>query len=106
MAKQYTEKNLKVLNAFHFVLGYKLSTITKGLKNIVATVRDFSFSRHNAGCRGRCASQDHSGTQANSISFHMASISGPKVAAIPDVTPPAAEREKRKSRAGSLSLMR
>lgn len=40
MAKQYTEKNLKVLNAFHFVLGYKISTITKGLKNIVVRVVD------------------------------------------------------------------
>lgn len=56
--------------------------------------------------RGRCISLDHSGTQAGSIIPNMASISGPKAVATPDVTSLPAEREKRKSRASGLSLRR
>lgn len=80
MTKQHTEKNLKILNAFQFVqfvLGYKLSAITERLKNTTAKIRDFSFSCPCVGYRERCVSQDHSGTQAGSINFHVASISGP-----------------------------
>ena len=80
MTKQHTEKNLKILNAFQFVqfvLGYKLSAITERLKNTTAKITDFSFSCPCVGYRERRVSQDHSGTQAGSINFHMASISGP-----------------------------
>lgn len=74
--KQHTEKNLKILNAFQFVLGYKLPAITERLKNTTAKIRDFSFSCPSVGYKERCVSQDHSGTQAGSINFHVASISG------------------------------
>lgn len=79
MTKQHTEKNLKILNAFQFVqfvLGYKLSAITERLKNTTAKITDFSFSCPSVGYRERRVSQDHSGTQAGSINFHVASISG------------------------------
>lgn len=77
MTKQHTEKNLKILNAFQFVQGYKLSAITERLKNTTAKIRDFSFSCASVGYGERYVSQGHSGTQANSINFHVASVSGP-----------------------------
>ena len=78
MTKQHTEKNLKILNAFQFVQGCKLSAITERLKNITAKIRDFSFSCPQCGVQGeRYVSQGHSGTHADSINFHVASATGP-----------------------------
>lgn len=46
MSKHHTEKTLS-LTRFHFALGYKLSPITKILRNTVGQVTNFSVSITN-----------------------------------------------------------
>lgn len=75
--KQHTEKNLKILNAFQFVLGYKLPAITeKDSKIQQPKLETFLFPVPVWGTRRGVCHKIIQGPGWLYPSFHVASISG------------------------------